>query len=351
MRVERLLAVVLACALLAPRVAAQSAEDRQTARELMDRGDERAEQRDFVGALALYRRAHDIMHVPTTGIEVARTLANLGKPVEARDAALEVLKLAEAPDEPKPFTTARAEADDLVRELTRQIPTLRVALSPPEAALGASVRIDGVSSPGALSLPQPLNPEPHRIEVSAPGFKTIVLRVVLAPAERESLHLEMQPEPRQRPRPPAMPAPVATPVHTATPVEAATPRSSASSAPSGSTASRSQIGWVTWTGVGVFGAGIVTGSVAGLIALDHVEAAREYCSGNVCTRQARGDRDAAVRAGLVSNIGWAVAGAGGVLAVTSWLVSRPSAPQSSAVASLEFVPLEGGGVVEWRGSL
>jgi hypothetical protein len=344
-RAERLLAVALACALLTPRALAQSGEERQTARELMDWGDERADQRDFLGALSLYRSAHEIMHVPTTGIEVARTLANLGKPVEARDAALEVLELAEAPDEPKPFTTARAEADQLVRELTGQIPTLRIALSPPEAALDASVLIDGVASPRALSLPQPLNPEPHRVEVSAPGFRTIVLRVILAPAERESLQLEMQPEPQQPSAPPATPASVATPAR------AAIPRSAKSGAPSASSASWGRIGWVTWTGVGVLGAGIVTGTVAGLIVLDRVDAARKYCSGNLCTREARGDLDAAVRAGQVSNIGWAVAGAGGVLAVTSWLVSLPRSSHSSAEASLEFVPREGGGVVEWRGSL
>jgi isocitrate lyase len=99
-RIDRVLSWVAVAGLWAGFAGAQTDEQRNTARDLMDQGDERVAHQDYAAALTLYRAAHDIMNVPTTGIEVARTLSSLGKLVEARDAALEVLKLPEAPNEP-----------------------------------------------------------------------------------------------------------------------------------------------------------------------------------------------------------------------------------------------------------
>src|SRR5262249_44553309 len=51
---------------------APSAADRETARKLLDDGDAAFEKKDYDGALKAYAAAHAIMHVPTTGIEVAK---------------------------------------------------------------------------------------------------------------------------------------------------------------------------------------------------------------------------------------------------------------------------------------
>jgi hypothetical protein len=336
-RLARVLICVAITWLWVGSAGAQTDEQRKTARDLMDQGDERVEHKDYAAALTLYRAAHDIMNVPTTGIEVARSLANLGKLVEARDAALEVLNIPETPNEPKPFTIARVAAEQLVRDLTQQIPTLRVVLGPAKAAQSASLRIDGVLTPQALTVAHPLNPEPHTLEVTAPGFEPVELRVVLVVGGRESLRLEMQPLPAATVAlPPPEPArPVAVPALSPT-------RSAESHRPWYSTSV------ATWIGLGVVGAGVVTGSVAGLVAFDRVDAARQYCEGNRCTPEARADRDAALSAATVSNIGWIVAGAGAVFTVTSFVLSRSSATPTSSIG---LAAGSDGGMVEWRGSL
>ena len=53
---------------------------------------------DLEGALKRYEAAHEIMGVPTTGIEVARTRAKLGQLVEARAVAIELTIAAQAVD-------------------------------------------------------------------------------------------------------------------------------------------------------------------------------------------------------------------------------------------------------------
>lgn len=332
MRVERLLAWSCAALFWAGSGLAQTDEQRKTARDLMDQGDERAEQQDYQAALTLYRAAHDIMHVPTTGIEVARTLANLGKLVEARDTALEILNLPEAPEEPRPFTIARVAAEQLVRKLTQDIPTLRILLGPAEAARGAALRIDGRLVPQALKAAQPLDPGAHRIQVSAPGFESVELSATLAVGNRESVRIELR----------RFPAP---------PLESslASPRALLDRRPERALARPwYSTSWPTWLGVGAVGAGVVTGTVAGLIAIDHVKAAREYCDGNRCTRQAAADRDAAFDAALVSNIGWVVAGAGAVLTVTSFWLDRR---ESASASEVSVLAAKGGGIVQWSGAL
>ena len=109
---------------------AENAEDRESARQLLDRGDEQEEKGELEGALASYRAAHELMHVPTTGFEVARISAKLGKLVEARDVALEVIRMPTMARESKPFKVARAAAESLARELAPQIPSLRLELTP-----------------------------------------------------------------------------------------------------------------------------------------------------------------------------------------------------------------------------
>jgi hypothetical protein len=279
----------------------------------MDRGDERVEKGDFAAALTLYRGADEIMHVPTTGIEVARTYASLNKLVEARDAALAVLRLPVASEEPAPFREARAAADRLARELLEQFPQLEIEVAPPEAAARATLRLDGEEvAPATLQLPHSLNPEMHRIELAAVGYRPIDLRVALTRGERKLLRLRLEMLPATQPR-------LGAPAQSSMP----------SRAPLAHVPQR-PLPWPTWLGIGMGGAGLVLGSVAGVIALDRVHAARKHCSGNVCSPEAQPDRDAALTAAHVSNAGWLLCGVGAVVGATSfWLWSARGSGRTS----------------------
>ena len=323
----------MAC--LVNNVSAQTLEERETARDLMDRGDERAQQGDLTGALELYRSANEIMHVPTTLVEVARTLSSLGKLVEARQAAADVLAMPRAADEPKPFTVARTAAEELMRELTAQIPTLRIQLEPANVITSALVRIQGEPVSAARTQPYPLDPGEHRVAVSAPGFESIEQDVTLVRAERRVLQIVLEKH-----------APEAV---TALPTAPRAPTPALPKVPPRSEGMG--VHWLTWTGVGLCGAGLITGAVAGVIAVDHVKSARKYCVGDECTVEARPDREAALTAGMVSNIGWVTAGAGGALALVSWLALRQKSTHPSTATSVSLVFVPSGGVVQWRGQL
>ncbi|MEM6791384.1 MAG: hypothetical protein AAF715_27955, partial [Myxococcota bacterium] len=86
---------------------APSEIDRDAARTSVQQGDERAEGGDFRGALEAYRRADDIMGVPTTAIEVGRMHEELGELVAARAAYLRAAKYPTRAGEPRPVTPAR----------------------------------------------------------------------------------------------------------------------------------------------------------------------------------------------------------------------------------------------------
>jgi hypothetical protein len=301
----------------------------------MDRGDEQAATADFVAALASYRAAHAIMRVPTTGIEVARTLEHLGALVEARDAAIEVLRMPAADDEPKPFQDARASAGELTAALRDRIAVLTMEVTPPGAASAATLSIDEQRVPrAALGQPYFLNPGSHRLSLSAPQFRSLELNVELAAGEQRTVRLALQTLPAE-----ASPATKTSQI----------PRAKAPESPANSAAlpSTSSLGWPVWTSLGVTVAGTIVGTISGVLSLKHAEAANTYCQGNTCSPEAGPDRDAALRAAHVSNIGWAVAGAGAVLTVTSWWLTKSSRKVQPAKLSVMMTP--NGGEVRLSG--
>ena len=320
---------------------AQTASDRETARLLMDRGDELLEKGSAEEALTYYLGAHEIMHVPTTGIEVARTYARLDKLVEARDAALEVLRMPVVSEEPTPFKVARAAAEQLAHDLVEQIPLLRIEIAPPAAAEHALLNVDGRKVPSAaLNLPLSLNPKEHIVQVAAAGFVAFEQRVVLARGEHRSLSVVLaslgasakQNEPSDLNQTQTVPS---------------KPRT----IPTNDDASQTQRrpGWPVWLGVGVGGTGLVVGAIAGVVSLERTKSAKAKCSGNQCPADAKSDRDAAITAANVSNVGFAVSALGAAVSVTSWWLSGRS-PHPNATA-LGIAALRSGGMLEVSGSL
>jgi hypothetical protein len=144
-RAIAVLAAVAACvfaleATAAPPVAPSPA-DKETARTLMDEGDDRMEARDPAAALTAYQRADAIMHLPMTGVAVARAQEALGHLREARDAALAVAGTPAQPGEAPAYARARAEAQAIADRVAQRIP-------PPQ----------GVPAGTALPPPPPLAP-------------------------------------------------------------------------------------------------------------------------------------------------------------------------------------------------
>ncbi len=127
---SRIGAITLAaCLAIAAPAFAQSAADRETARSLMDQGDDLRSKGDLKAALQRFQAATEIMHVPTTAIEVARTQASLGLLVEARDTLAQIMSSVPARGEPPQFRDARLEAQKLDASLEPRVPTVTVTVS------------------------------------------------------------------------------------------------------------------------------------------------------------------------------------------------------------------------------
>lgn len=297
--------------------AAPSAEERERARALMDLGDARFEAKNYASALEQYRAADEIMGVPTTGIEVGRTLERLGRLLEAREVLRRVSEFPQRPDEPRPFASARQRADRLLGDIAPRIPrvTLQVAGLPESTTPQISwdgQAIDAASIGGYLEA----NPGLHHVVGKAPGFPDVKRDVRLAEGQALQVLLTFGEAPSAAPASsgPGAPRPLPAPASVK-----AQPRT------------------LLWVSLGVAAAGIAAGSVTGLRSLSLTSDAKQHCQGNACGPEAEHDIDSAKTFANVSNVAFGVAVA--ALGVGAWQFlahrSAKGADEAGKTARLE----------------
>lgn len=340
MRTALLLSVCcLAAALVgSPASAEMSAADKETARGLMVQGNELYDKGDYAGAIKAIKGAHSIMGVPSTGFALARAYAASGALIEARDLALEVTRMPQKANEPAAFKRARTQAEELAASLASKIPSVQIDLQgvPPNAA--AEVRLDDtVVPPNLVGLPRKVNPGKHSLTATAPGFAVSRATVEVREGEQKVVTIVLT----AAGQPQAAPVTTTTvkPVETAQPAPDAAPRKGPSS--------------LTWIGFGVGAAGLITGTVTGLMTLSKASSAKSQCEGNVCQPSAQSDIDSGKTLGMVSNIGFGVGIAGVAVGVITLLASPKEAPPTPAAASgrsLRVVPVVGVGSFGLNGS-
>jgi hypothetical protein len=305
----------------------QSAADRETARSLMDEGRSRQQKGDLKGALAAYNGADAIMHVPTTGLAVARTQAALGLLVEARDTALGVTRIPAVPNEPAVIAEGRRAADALANELAPRIPTLTISV---KAGPGVTpeIAVDDVSVPyAALVAPRRVNPG-HHVVVAKVGSVERRAEIDLVEKDAKSVALELPADAKATA--PVAVVPVASPP--ADPVE---PKKSGTSP-------------LVYVGVVVGSLGLLTGLGTGYLSLSKVSSADEQCVDKRCPPAAHADLDSATTMAMISNVGFIVAGAGAATALVGILMSGSRSEPLPATAHAS--PYVGPGQVGVTGS-
>ncbi len=302
---------LLSCAV--PRAAwggdTPTAAEKDTARGMMDAGRAQRDAGHHEAALSYFQGADAIMHVPTTGLEVAREQMALGHLVEARDAAEAVRRAPAAEGEPEVFRMARKAAGALDDELVKRIPALRVRVT----GNPAQVKIDGTPIPlPALIAPFKVNPGHHVIVATAAGHDA---RVEVDVAEGQT-----------------------TPVDVASPEAASTPPSDAT-APIDAAADGTEerhpppiVPWLRWGGLGLAAVGVAVGTVTGVIAIGAKNSAQRGCVNGMCPPPTWNDLDTARTTSTVSTVGFCAAGVGAGLAVVSFLLApeKAAAPPPSA---------------------
>jgi hypothetical protein len=341
--------LALCVALLAASPAsAQSAADKETARSLMDEGDGHFEGRRFDRALQAYRSAHEIMNVPTTGVEVARAQVALGLLVEARDTALAITRLSVTEREPAVFGKARAQAAELAEQLAARIPTVQVQLEGLPEDVPTTLVVDGVVLKGeARAAGRKLNPGRHEITVRAEGYRPTTTTIKLAEAESRTVKLRLQPDPSF-----VSTADASAGAATSEPTDdgAATASESASSSSSP---------WV-YLGYGIGAVGLGVGSVAGILSIGKTNSIKDECDKvGECPDSASPDHSSAQTLATVSNVGFGVALVGAAVGTIA-LLTGPSSGSGATAAqtwsarrsrpSASVVPLVGIGSVGVRGT-
>lgn len=324
---RRLLSSFFLISLLATVAHADPTEaDKKRARTLMSDGDDFASKRDYNHALEKYQAADALMNVPTTSIEVARTLAALGKLVEARDVALKVTRMPVLPKEPDVFAKARQDAQVLADQLATRIPSIEVTVKGAAAGARVDIRIDGKAVPAAAAtLPQKLDPGRHEVVAATPGRPQVEKVLTLAEGAHEKVELELGPAAPGTPKEPS----------------AATPQVSTDDV-----VTKKKTSPLVYIGFGVGAAGLVVGGVTGFLSMSKTNSAKDDCTNNKCPSSTKDDIDSAKTLATVSNIGFGVAIVGAGVGVIGLLTSKktvekPAATRVSPVIGARFVGVTG----------
>lgn len=273
----------------------------------MDDGDAKRDKGDFRAALKSYEAADAIMHVPTTGLEVARAQAQLGQLLEARESLGRVMRLPPKAGEPAPFTGARKAAEQLSTELGARIPSVTVVVVNGEAGQPVQLTFDGETvPPAAAQAPRKVNPGRHTIVARSGSLEK---KDEISVNEREARTVTVDLKPLIAPP---------DPPH----VEEA-PRQ-ASTLP--------KILVFGGFGVGLVGVGV--GTVTGLMSISKVNDVKNDCVGDLCKPSRRGDIDSARSLGTISTVAFIVGGAGIGAGVVGLILSgkAPSEPPPGTTA-------------------
>jgi hypothetical protein len=304
--------------LVATQARAQvSAADRETARSMMQEGRDLRDKGDLKGALQRFKTADDIMHVPTTSLEVARTQVSLGMLIEALDTIAAIRKTPASPDDPAPFKDARVKADELDAQVEGKVPSLTISVTGATEGETPAISIDGASVPAAASgVPRKIDPGHHVVTARAMNGRAKE-EVDVAEGEKKDVQLVLvageasegeNPQTEQGPESPR------NVVHTPGPL--------------------------TYGGIVVGGVGLLAGAITGVMTLSKASSVKSECTGpnKTCTTSSGiSDLNSGNSLATVSTVGFAVAGAGAVVAIVSLIVGhRP--PESAPATAPEAAP-------------
>ncbi len=325
------LALVAGAALVAPGASAQQpqaggATELAAARALGIEGVKLADANNCAEAVSKLEKAERIHHAPTTLGRLGECHVQLGALVLGTELLQRVVREALPPNAPPPFVVAKARAQKVLEQALPKIAKLRITLkAPPEARPSVSVDGEPVAS-ALLEVDRPTDPGAHRVEASAPGFRTAVASVTLREGGAESVALVLEPDPNA-PRPDAAPlGPIERPGPAPDPGAAAR---GAIEAPEGMPTARV----VAYSLLGVGAAGVIAGSVLGGLTLSKASDLKGQCPDKRCaTPEAQDDLDRASRMGTWSTVAFGVGGAGLVGGLVL-LLTAPATPAAPAARS------------------
>jgi hypothetical protein len=317
--------------------AGASANDPVTAQALFDAGKRLVAQEKFAEACPKFEESQRLDPAIGTHYALAECYEKAGRLASAWVAFLDVASEAGAQHRQDREQYAKTRASALAPRLSR----ITVVVPAASRATGLQIQRDGETLHEAQwGIPVPVDPGSHVVSASAPGKLPWQTTVVV---REEGKVLEVPVSPLAD-APPAAPATVATSALPPTPPATTTPAGADTGPSSGGRLTKT----LAWVGIGVGGAGIVTGLVTGGLAMSK----RSSASGSPCASgpcqpgdlsSYQSDRDGFYSMGTVSTISFAAGGALAAAGVVLLLVSPHAEPTQAAWAS-PYVSPTGAGV-------
>jgi hypothetical protein len=303
-------------------LAGPSDADRAAARVLAQDGQQALDRKDYALAAERFARADSLVHAPTLLIALARAQTGLGLLVEAHENYARIQREGVAPGSPKPWTHAYEDAAKEIDTVAARLPWVVIQIT---GAKNPDVTLEGTQvSAAAIGVRRPVNPGKHEIRASAPGTQSF--KKSFAGVEGQTVTVDIDLDAAPAPPMPATPA-LAEAAPSATPGTA----------------------WPAagYTALGIGGAGIVVGAVAGGMFLAKRAELVTNCPDSHCSP---GEERAVAdyrRLGAISTVGFVV----GAVGVTTGAVLLLSAPRTSrdagrgpAVAWAAYLQPGGAGV-------
>ena len=260
---NKIFAATLAATLCLTSLAlgAPTAADIATARTLVLEGRKLRAAGEFAKAVEKLKIAYSLYATPVTGDELALAHRDAGQLIEARETALAVVKMPVESDEGKASENARAECAKMISELATRIARVTLSVTHVPAGVSPTVTIDNeLVNVAVLAEPRSINPGKHVAVVKAGSVEKSV-EFELKDGEQRSVEIVL-PETAATPSPTPTPVPTPLPTPTPTPVTRETTTST---------------GWLTYAGFGAAGAGLVVGSITGLMAMSSSNRLLDRC--------------------------------------------------------------------------
>ncbi|HXX70423.1 MAG TPA: hypothetical protein VEK07_24795 [Polyangiaceae bacterium] len=303
-----------------------SDDEKAAARILGTEGVKLALSGDCTAAVDKLTRAEALVHAPTTAVPLAQCDIKLGKLVAGTEILNRVVHETLPSGAPKSWTDARQQAQTLLDAATPRIPKLRIHVDRPGGATSdVRVTVDGESVPIVLlDNDRPTDPGTHRVAAVAPRSPPVETEVVLTEGQTQSVSLHLQP-----------PAPTAA----APAGSQAGATATASPGPSGPepAAPEPPNRVPAYVLLSVGAAGVVVGTVFGVLALGAKSRLESDCHGLTCPLSSQSDISAYKTDPIVSTAGWAV-GVAGIAVGTFLLVTAHSESAPPKTAHLEVRP-------------
>jgi len=311
-RIPRLLAMLAALMLPSLAAAAPSASDRAAAEVLFDEAIKLLEAGDASAACPKLEESQRLDPGVGTLLYLADCYRAQGRTASAWATFREASYAAEAAGQADRMAIANAEADKLKPSLSYV--TLVVA---DREATSLEVQRDGEVVNRALwGSPIPVDPGEHQFAASAPG-KATWSKAVVVPKGPGTVTIDV-------------PALEAAPTQAAAATAAAPPPSQATAPAQAASSGSSQATW-GWVAIGVGGAGIVVGSVFGVLASQDNQAADDECrpdDATRCNQKGVDLADSAASKATLSTVAFGV----GLAAATTGVVLLLTAPSNDTAA-------------------